>query len=121
MINVGSIVKVICNSGAKTARIIAVYREKIRIGTQVKVSILSINKKISSKVKKHEKHFAILSRLKISEKRSNNSRISSSFNGVVLIRERKSFELVGSNIMVTLPYELSNQYESFKKAGKQWL
>jgi len=99
MIKIGTRIKVIDNSGAKFGRCIGIYKnqEKAKLGDIILLTIKKIRP--NKKVKKGEKHKAMVIRIKDPRARNlNNHSIWCETNAVVLLK-KDSFDLLGTRIL----------------------
>jgi large subunit ribosomal protein L14 len=114
MIQVGTILNVIDNSGAKDVQCLKVYggfkNRYAFVGDTILVSVkkLRSKRKAFSKVKKGELCKAVIVRTKTSVKHPNSDNISFLNNAVVLLSKQK--KLIGTRIFGPLP-------KSFRKSN----
>jgi len=114
MIQKGTLLKILDNSGGRTARCIQVYDNKSgKIGDKILVSIQKIKqKKITSKSKiKIENHIlykALIIQTKSKIIRKDGSNLSYSTNGIILLT-RNNEKLICTRIFSTLLVELRNK------------
>lgn len=110
MIQVGTILNVIDNSGARKAsciKVIGGYRRRYaKIGDLVIVSIksLRIKRKLTSKVKKGEIYKALIVRIKPRIKNFSGESICFFENSIVLLNKQN--KLIGTRIFGSLPLQL---------------
>lgn len=99
MVKIGTRIKVIDNSGAKFGRCIGVYKnqEFAKLGDLILITIRKVRP--NKKVKKGEKHKAMVIRVKTPYHRNlNNHTISCDTNAVVILK-KDSFDLLGTRIL----------------------
>lgn len=99
MIKIGTRIKVIDNSGAKFGRCIGVYKnqEFAKLGDIILITIKKVRP--NKKVKKGEKHKAMVIRIKTKHQRNlNNHALWCDTNAVVLLK-KDSFDLLGTRIL----------------------
>lgn len=110
MIQIGTKLNVIDNSGAKKAYCIKVYggfqRRYAFIGNIILIAIKSLRKKrrFSSKTKKGEIHKALIVRTKVAQKLHSNDSFNFLENSIVLINKKN--KLIGTRIFGSLPKTL---------------
>ena len=107
MIQVGTLLSVVDNSGAKKVRCIKVYpgykRRYAFIGDLITVSIYSIRKKrrLTSKTRKGEIHKALVVRTKSGLKSATGESLAFFENSVVLLGKQNKF--IGTRVLGALP------------------
>lgn len=107
MIQVGTLLSVVDNSGAKKVRCIKVYpgyrRRYAFVGDLITVSVYSIRKKrkSTSKTKKGEIHKALVVRTKSGLSLITGERLTFSENSVVLLGKQNKF--IGTRVLGALP------------------
>jgi large subunit ribosomal protein L14 len=108
MIQIGSTLKVVDNSGAKYAKCIRIvdsgYKQRVAlVGSQLLVSIRAT--KSSKKVKKGEIHKALLLKTKRKNSLINKTYKNYNINAIVLLN-KKNNKLFASRIFSTIPKQL---------------
>ncbi len=100
---------VICNSGAKIARLIHCYKTRIpKIGSLILVSI--IENSSNAKIARHTMCKAVVVHSKSPFRRKDGSIISLEQNAIVLLNKDTGLPL-GTRIMSFVPFEIKEKYE----------
>src|ERR1700761_2718344 len=99
MIKIGTRIKVIDNSGAKFGRCIGIYKnqEFAKLGDLILITIKKVRP--NKKVKKGEKHKAMVVRLKNKRFRNLGNHIIWCDTNAVVILKKDSFDLLGTRIL----------------------
>ena len=107
MIHVGTVLRVIDNSGAKKAKCIKILSSKKNVGTVGDLILVSLQETISKqkrKVKKGEVHKAILTDTRKKLHRYDGSSLSFEQNTAILVSPR--LLPLGTRVTGVVPYEL---------------
>ncbi|MEM2089946.1 MAG: uL14 family ribosomal protein [Candidatus Pacearchaeota archaeon] len=89
-LNLGSLVEVVDNSGAKLARIVAVKKGKSRKGRQIACGVgdlIKVSVKEGAKELRKQVFWAVVVRQKKAYRRATGERISFESNGIVLLKD----------------------------------
>jgi len=99
MIKIGTRIKVIDNSGAKFGRCIGIYKNQAfaKLGDLILITIKKVRP--NKKVKKGEKHKAMVVRLKNKRQRNLGNHIVWCDTNAVVLLKKDSFDLLGTRIL----------------------
>lgn len=91
-LNLGSLVEVVDNSGAKLARIVAVKRGKSRKGRQIACGVgdlIKVSVREGAKELRKQVFWAVVVRQKKAYRRATGERIAFESNGIVLLKDEE--------------------------------
>jgi ribosomal protein L14 len=106
------------NSGVKVVKLIKIpgsRRYRARLGTIMRVSVISADPK--SSIKKGSKHLALVCGLKAVNTRTNGATVRSRRNTAVLISQ--DMKVVGTRVLVPVPNEVRVRFPDIASKAKE--